>query len=141
MARAVQRILDMMLTGEDIPNVKAHSDKAYAYYAERFGARGTVGRQQAIDYIRHGWGLASFATVEELARAFDCVVGCELPIARKATFPVAYDRGAGHSAGGSSVGSRPVSCSMFARADVDAWAERALIRFGCSKTEADHYGR
>jgi len=129
-----------MLTFEDIPDMVSHAARAADYVAGRFGERTTIGRRQAIDLARHGWGIAAYATVAEVEASFDAAAGGEVPVARTATFRAAYSLPAGHSAGGSSMSSRPVSCPMFALSDVMAWAERALIRFACSADNYSHIG-
>ncbi len=129
-----------MNTYEDCPDVAAHAERAKAYSVARFGNRGSLGRRQAIDLVRLGWGVGQFATVGDIEVAFDAAVGTEVQFSHTATFAVTYNRPVGHSAGGSSQGARPVSVPMFTRDSVHAWGETALLRFACTMTEADHYG-
>lgn len=129
-----------MRTFEDCPDVAAHAERATAYIAARFGERKTIGRRQAIDFVRLGWGVGAFATVRDIEAAFDAAVGAEVRFSHTARFAVAYNLPAGHSAGGSSQGSRTMTAPMFTLASVHAWGETALLRFACTKTEADHYG-
>jgi hypothetical protein len=127
-------------TYEDCPDVAAHAERAKAYSAARFGDRKSLGRRQAIDLVRVGWGVGQFATMSDIGRAFDAAIGTEVQFSHTATFAVTYNLPPGHSAGGSSQGARPVSVPMFTRESVYAWGELALIRFACTMTEADHYG-
>lgn len=129
-----------MKTYEDCPDVASHAARAADYLAARFGERKSIGRRQAIDFIRKGWGVGAFATVADIERAFDAAVGAEVVFSHTATFSVTYNRPIGHHAGGSSQGGRPISVPMFTLASVHAWGERALLRFACSMTEASHYG-
>lgn len=115
------------LTSDEI---KAAPGKASAWYAERFGfERRALGRRQALDVVRIGWGCAALATAKELGAAFDAAVtsGEVLP-AGKVTFSVAYSMAPGASAGGSSMGARPVSADVFDASSVRAWAERMFHR-------------
>lgn len=129
-----------MKTYEDCPDMAAHAKRATAYASARFGNRMSLGRRQAIDLIRIGWGVGQFATMNDIGVAFDAAVGTEVQFSHTATFAVAYNRPVGHSAGGSSQGARPVSVPMFTRESVHKWGKAALLRFACTMTEADHYG-
>lgn len=130
-----------MKTYEDCPDVASHAERAAAYSAARFGNRKTVGRRQALDFVRVGWGVGSFATIPDIGAALDRAISeGAIGFSHTVTFSVAYNRATGHSAGGSSQGSRGMSAPMFTLASVATWGETALIHFACKRTEADHYG-
>ena len=129
-----------MNTYEDCPDVTAHAECATAFATARFGDRKSLGRRQAIDLVRLGWGVGQFAAVHDIEVAFDAAVGTEVQFSHTATFAVTYNRPTGHSAGGSSQGARSMSVPMFTRDSVHKWGEFALLRFACTMTEADHYG-
>lgn len=119
-------------TAEELRSAPA---RASTFFAERFGDRAALGRRQAIEYVRHGWGVAAHATVEEIERAFDAAVGAEVRVSHTATFRVSYDLGPGAAAGGSSLGTRPVSCPMFTAESVRDWAESTYYRFAVSDVD------
>jgi hypothetical protein len=100
---------------------------AAEFFHARFGERRTLGRRQAIDYAALGWGLAGRMTRKAIGAAFDAAEAAgELGEPRSVTFRVGYHMAPGCSAGGSSIGTRPVSADMFHRERVDAWA-RGLV--------------
>jgi hypothetical protein len=110
--------------------------RAAEFFAERFGEnRKTLGRRQAIEFVRRGWGVAPYATVAEIELAFDAAIGAEVKVSHTATFAAAYNYAPGHSAGGSSMGTRPVSCPMFTAESVRAWAEYTFYRFAISDVD------
>lgn len=113
--------------------LRAAPARAAEFFGERFGERKSLSRRQAIDYVRLGWGVATYATVAELESAFDAAVGVTGPhgvtLSHKATFRVGYHMAAGCSAAGSSIGSRPVSCPMFTAESVRSWADVTFYRF------------
>ena len=97
----------------DMPRVEA----AAAAYLARWGSPAAISRSRAAIYIRAGWGCT--VTDEEI----DNAIGCgEIAFAVTRSLAVPYHREPGHSAGGSSIGARPVSYATYTTASVDRWA-------------------
>lgn len=118
-----------------VDELREAPEKAARFFAERFGDRKALGRRQALDFVRRGWGVAPYATVAELELAFDAAIGAEVKVSHTATFRVGYNMAPGASAGGSSIGTRPVSCPMFTADSVRAWAEYTFYRFAISAVD------
>jgi hypothetical protein len=96
-------------------------ERACAFAEARYGKMpATMSRAKAIEFMRLGWGLKGGKT---LAEAFDrSVASNEIKHAGNRSFQVGYDMGPGRSAGGSSIGSRPVSYAVYDTATINAWA-------------------
>lgn len=117
-----------MITIEAI-DPSAAADNARTFAVARFGrVPMSMSATRAADYLRIGWGL-KMGKVRKAAFAAAIVSG-EIKGGESKSFAVSYHMAPGHSAGGSSIGARPISYETLNTASIDAWARFEVMTAG-----------